>query len=162
MKKRGVDMDYKVKELDALNLIGISKSYSNGTEAQQHIADFWQQFFNMQWEQTLVAQSDNLLPGFLGVLLPHKDGRMDYMIAVTTDINDDSEFEMLQLAASKYMVVEAKGAVPKAIQHKMSEIHDYLTNNNDISAKQAPFFELYGEGDTTSDDYITELWVPIN
>ncbi|EHJ09066.1 GyrI-like domain-containing protein [Staphylococcus simiae] len=155
-------MDYKVKHLEALNLIGVTKSYSNGTEAQQHIADFWQQFFNMQWEQTLVAQSNNQLPGFLGVLLPHDNGRMDYMIAVSTDIEDDSEFETIQLAASKYMVVEAKGAVPKAIQHKMSEIHDYLANNHDISAKHAPFFEFYGEGDTSSDNYTTELWIPIN
>ncbi|MDM5686036.1 AraC family transcriptional regulator, partial [Staphylococcus aureus] len=27
--------------------------------------------------------------------------------------------------------------------------------------KSAPFFELYQDGDTTSEKYITEIWMPV-
>lgn len=44
----------------------------------------------------------------------------------------------------------------------MNHIHRELIPNENIEVKQAPFFELYREGDTESDNYITEIWMPIH
>ncbi len=84
------------------------------------------------------------------------------MIAVAGDNSDDIEkYDVITLASSKYMVFEAQGAVPKAVQQKMEEVHHYIHQYQADKVKSAPFFELYQDGDTTSEKYITEIWMPV-
>lgn len=59
------------------------------------------------------------LAGILGLCISELDGKMSYMIAVTGDNSADIEkYDVITLASSKYMVFEAQGAVPKAVQQK--------------------------------------------
>lgn len=131
-------MEYQLQQLASLTLVGIKETYENGRQAQQHIA------------------------GILGLCIPELDGKMSYMIAVTGDNSADIEkYDVITLASSKYMVFEAQGAVPKAVQQKMEEVHHYIHQYQANTVKSAPFFELYQDGDTTSEKYITEIWMPV-
>lgn len=43
----------------------------------------------------------------------------------------------------------------------MEEVHHYIHQYQADKVKSAPFFELYQDGDTTSEKYITEIWMPV-
>lgn len=107
-------------------------------------------------------KSDQQLNGLLGVCIPHQDKTMDYAIGVTSADDPHDGLDTFYLEGGKYLVVEAKGPVPKSVQQTMNHIHRELIPNENIEVKQAPFFELYREGDTESDNYITEIWMPIH
>ncbi len=80
------------------------------------------------------------------------------MIAVTGDNSADIEkYDVITLASSKYMVFEAQGAVPKAVQQKMEEVHHYIHQYQADTVKSAPFFELYQDGDTTSENILQKF-----
>ena len=101
------------------------------------------------------------LVGILGLCIPELDGKMSYMIAVTGDNSADIEkYDVITLASSKYMVFEAQGAVPKAVQQngRGSSLHTSISSRY---GKISTIFELYQDGDTTSEKYITEIWMPV-
>ena len=115
----------------------------------------------MKLDERLIEKSDQQLNGLLGVCIPHQDKTMDYAIGVTSADDPHDGLDTFYLEGGKYLVVEAKGPVPKSVQQTMNHIHRELIPNENIEVKQAPFFELYREGDTESDNYITEIWIPI-
>ncbi|HGN7240529.1 TPA: GyrI-like domain-containing protein [Staphylococcus aureus] len=144
-------MEYQLQQLASLTLVGIKETYENGRQAQQHIAGFWQRCY----QEGVIADLQLKNNGDLA-------GKMSYMIAVTGDNSADIEkYDVITLASSKYMVFEAQGAVPKAVQQKMEEVHHYIHQYQADTVKSAPFFELYQDGDTTSEKYITEIWMPV-
>ena len=51
--------------------------------------------------------------------------------------------------------------MPESIHRAMKEIHQQVLPKLDITLKNAAFFELYHSGDTGDDNYVTELWFPI-
>ncbi|WP_375794129.1 GyrI-like domain-containing protein, partial [Staphylococcus aureus] len=83
-------MKYKTIKLPKLTLLGIKKSYENGREAQQHIADFWGTCFAEGTISKLQASNNGDLDGLLGICIPELDGKMSYMIAVTVTIDNCS------------------------------------------------------------------------
>ena len=95
------------------------------------------------------------------VCLPKEDRTMDYAIGVPSTEDPHDGLETFNLEGGKYLVVEAKGPVPKSVQQTMNDIHHELIPRENIEIKQAPFFELYGPGDTQSESYVTEIWMPI-
>ncbi|HCY9944928.1 TPA: AraC family transcriptional regulator [Staphylococcus aureus] len=144
-------MEYQLQQLASLTLVGIKETYENGRQAQQHIAGFWQRCY----QEGVIADLQLKNNGDLA-------GKMSYMIAVTGDNSADiAKYDVITLASSKYMVFEAQGAVPKAVQQKMEEVHHYIHQYQANTVKSAPFFELYQDGDTTSEKYITEIWMPV-
>ena len=141
-------MEYQLQQLASLTLVGIKETYENGRQAQQHIAGFWQRCYQEGVIADLQLKNNGDLAGILGLCIPELDGKMSYMIAVTGDNSAD-------------IVFEAQGAVPKAVQQKMEEVHHYIHQYQANTVKSAPFFELYQDGDTTSEKYITEIWMPV-
>lgn len=157
-------MEYKETKLPELTLFGIKKTYNNGREAQQQIAKFWETCFAEGTISKLQAFNNGDLDGLLGICIPEIDGKMSYMIAVTV-IRDNFSvfdgFELTTLPSSTYFVFEAQGVVPDAVQLKMEAVHNYIHKYHDDQIKETPFFEYYQEGDTSSEQYITELWMPV-
>lgn len=111
-------MEYQLQQLASLTLVGIKETYENGRQAQQHIAGFWQRCYQ-EGNCGFTVKNNGDLAGILGLCIPELDGKMSYMIAVTGDNSADIEkYDVITLASSKYMVFEAQGAVPKAVQQK--------------------------------------------
>lgn len=155
------NMDYKIVKLEDTKIIGVYRHYKSGGHAQSNIPDFWEDVLEMKLDKRLMQKSDHHLNGLLGVCMPKEDRTMDYAIAVTSKEDPHDGLETFYLEGGKYMVVEAKGPVPQCVQQVMNQIHHELIPNENIEIKQAPFFELYAPGDTQSDFYITEIWMPI-
>lgn len=154
-------MDYRIENLESTKVIGAYRHYKSGGHAQSNIPDFWEDVHTMKLDERLLQKSDNQLNGLLGVCLPKEDRTMDYAIGVTSTEDPHDGLETFNLEGGKYLVVEATGPVPKSVQQTMNDIHHELIPRENIEIKQAPFFELYGPGDTQSESYVTEIWMPI-
>lgn len=154
-------MDYQIKSMKATHIIGVTRQFKSGGHAQSNIPDFWEDVTSMGLDRRLAEKSDLALNGLLGLCLPQQDGKMNYMIGVSCETNPNDGLETYQLEDNDYLVVNAKGKVPQSIRQAMRQIHQELIPTENIKLKRAPFFELYPEGDTQDDNYITEIWLPI-
>ncbi|MCJ1655644.1 GyrI-like domain-containing protein [Staphylococcus sp. NRL 16/872] len=157
-------MDYCFKDLENLKIVGIKRKYSNGREMQQDIPDFWQEVNNKQLTEEIIEKSNHKLSGILGICRTLENGALEYIIGVPTNQNIDNEsvYEMIALEAQTYIVFEAVGKVPQAVKETIAQIHQNVLPKLDVSVKSAPLFEHYLPGNTQSDDYITEIWIPIS
>ncbi|SUM48396.1 GyrI-like domain-containing protein [Staphylococcus kloosii] len=153
-------MNYRVEEKVSFIVSGYIREYASGQEAQENIYRFWLDFNEYNNGQYLMGLKNNQLDGLVGLCIPRQSGAMDYLIGVSVNkaING---CETIELPVTKYIVFDAVGKVPESIHRAMKEIHQQVLPKLDITLKNAPFFELYHSGDTGDDNYVTELWFPI-
>ncbi len=84
------------------------------------------------------------------------------MIAVTGDNSADiAKYDVITLASSKYMVFEAQGAVPKAVQQKMEEVHHYIHQYQANTVNQHHFLSCIRMVILQVERYYTEIWMPV-
>ncbi|KGF27877.1 MULTISPECIES: GyrI-like domain-containing protein [Staphylococcus] len=156
-------IQYKLEQLNHVQLIGVLRKYESDDEMQKDIPSFWQKVNNDGVVDDLIELSNQTLSGMLGVILQKEDNHFDYFIGVPCDNsnNNDSHFNTLELSAHKYVVIDAKGKVPEAIKSIMPKIYQELLPQAKFKTIRAPMFEHYLPGNTQSNDYITEIWIPI-
>ena len=153
-------MNYRVEEKVSFIVSGYLREYASGQEAQENIYRFWLDFNEDNNGQYLMGLQNNQLDGLVGLCIPRQSGAMDYLIGVSVNkaING---CETIELPVTKYIVFDAVGKVPESIHRAMKEIHQQVLPKLDITLKNGPFFELYHSGDTEDDNYLIELWFPI-
>ncbi|MCH8646493.1 GyrI-like domain-containing protein [Staphylococcus lugdunensis] len=154
-------MQYRLEQLEEIQVVGFHRSYRSGTQAQKHIASFWEDVISAHIDEELARRSDGTLNGLLGVCISHEDGRMDYLIGVTNQSIPHEGYSKVQLVKGDYLVVTTSGPFPDSIQRTMRHIHVNLLPREGFRIKDANFFELYLPGDIESDDYVAEIWLPI-
>lgn len=154
-------MEYEVKHLNELKVIGYLSKYATMQDAQQNLPKAWQKFHESGEEQTLSELSNHQLEGYLGVIVPTEAG-MNYLIAVTSDNQFGSVLHPYALPQGDYMVVNAKGPVPESIQQVCQKVFnpEFLASEGYHMA-EGPAFEFYPHGDVTSSDYEAQVYVPV-
>lgn len=157
--KGGISMTYKLRELEGLSVLGAKRTYNTMEEAQATINQFWNEFSASGREEELIKLADGKIEGMLGVCVPKGNG-MDYFIAVSSS-QEKAEWEKVTIPSGRYLVFEAKGPVPTEIQRVTNEAYETVLPSNDYELRDAPEFELYPLGNPMSEDYITEIWIPI-
>lgn len=85
---------------------------------------------------------------------------VNYWIAISSK-SDDESFEELLLPAGKWAIFKNKGALPEAMQELHKRIFTEWLPTSGYEFKNTPDIELYPEGDLTSKDYESEIWLPI-
>ncbi|PNZ70342.1 AraC family transcriptional regulator [Staphylococcus croceilyticus] len=157
-------MDYRFIDLEKLKFVGIKRRFNNGKEMQQGIPDFWQEVNDKQLTEKIIEKSNHKLSGILGICYSLDNGEMEYMIGVPTNTDGYNEgtYEIIELEAQTYIVFNAVGKVPKAVKTTLAHIHQNVLPHLDVTVKSMPLLEHYLPGNTHSDDYITEIWMPIS
>lgn len=93
------------------------------------------------------------------------DDSINYMAAyhVSNENQTKAEaigLELLDVPAADYFVATLKGPIPKSIQDGWRFVMEEYFPVYGYEHLGSPDFELYSQGDTTSEDYVMELWVP--
>lgn len=156
----GYQMNYRVEHLEQFKAAGERKIYGTMEEAQRGIVGFWETFNRSGKSDVLIQLKDNTLDGMLGLCFPRYDGGMEYVIGVSVT-QAPSDFETFIVEDGRYLVFDAVGPVPLEIQRVTNEIFQNVLPSSKYELRDAPEFELYHSGDVTSDDYKTEIWIPI-
>lgn len=92
-----------------------------------------------------------------------KGDKINYMAAYHLNNHTKAEelgLDILALPSAEYFVLTLKGPVPKSIQDGWQYVMEEYFPTYGFEHAGTPDFELYSQGDMTSEHYTMELWVP--
>jgi AraC family transcriptional regulator len=156
-------MDYRIIQRDAFKVIGkVIKLSTNCGEHNMGIAKFWGEcnVDGTTEEISSIDRGQNLL----GICLEFEGEKeeLTYMIGIE-DVNNSSEtgFETREIPSATWAVFTSVGPMPHAIIDVWTRIFQEWFPETGYEHANAPDFELYFPGDTSAEDYKSEVWVPI-
>ena len=173
----GVDMEYKIVEKPALEIIArtertISDKIMNGVIAPETWEKFWWdvwETFNREkryeYFQKLTGGKPGQVTGaeFMGVTtLSENMEEFSYAIGFENNGIDVPEgYEIIQIPASSWAVFESKGAVSKAIHDLEDRVFIEWFPSTGYEHDNKPELEIYLPGDRSSEEYRCQFWEPI-
>ncbi|MPM98547.1 hypothetical protein SDC9_145735 [bioreactor metagenome] len=135
-------------------------------ENNQHfekIPGFWSQCFRDGTFSKLLSLNDGSINGVFGLTVDfnYEENSLTYAIMTnSTTLNLDS-FEELILPEHTWAVFDCYGAIPKAIQDGWRYLNEEWIIQYPFKHAESPELEWYGEGNTFSDSYHSQIWIPI-
>ena len=170
----GNDMDFIVEKMNGFKVIGFEKVFSFDS-GYQEIPKFWQEYSEKYMgvlfgngkpqNQTEQVIRDSMV-GLYGVCIDDicKDGKFRYLIAGTYKGGDVPEgmtvYEFPDVEWAKFRCV---GSMPGSVQSVNTKIfREWLPGNPDYKIAMGANIECYySQGDTSSPDYESAIWVPV-
>lgn len=155
-------MNYRVEEIKEVRLVGYKERFTmdNG-ENFIRIPEFWNSVSSSDKINKLMSINDNKHLGCLGVCADGDEKSFDYYIATGSSkplINGMSE---ITIPASTYIIFECRGQMPDAQQLVWKKIFTEFFPTSAYEYTDGPQIEWYSDGDNTSDDYLSEIWIPV-
>ena len=160
---KGADpMQYKIVEKESFQVVGVKRTFScaNGEQSKE-ITKFWQDFYEDGTNEHLFPLNTGEINGVIGVCDMGENNLMDYWIATNYAGEDTKGFDTFMVPAAKWAVFEVKGAMPTAITTMVEKIYQEWLPSNAYELANGPELEVYSDGDTSSADYYSEIWLPI-
>ncbi len=169
----GNEMDYIVERMKGFKVIGFEREISFDS-GYSEIPKFWNEFCekymkplqNSENPQTPEEQTiADCRIGEYGVCIDDigKDGKFRYLIAGTYrggDVPDGmTVYELPDMEWAKFKCI---GPMPEALQSVNTAVfRDWLPNNPNYKIAMGVNIEYYFMGDTSSPDYESAIWVPV-
>ena len=88
----------------------------------------------------------------------------DYWIGTFTDKPCPESMEEIEIKESSWAIFEVIGAlrpVPTKMQEVWNRIYSEWLPNSGYDHAQLPEIEYYTNGDNSSDNYKSEIWIPV-
>lgn len=161
---KGVDpMKYRIVEKESFRAIGVKREFSlRDGENMTGISKMWIELNGDGTSKEIAALKDGEIDGLLGICTDYQDGKtMDYWIAAESSQQVPEGFMQLKVPAAKWGVFEVRGAMPDAIQKVWKQIFSEWFPSNQYENAGNAEMEVYPEGDPYSDDYVSEIWIPL-
>ena len=150
-------MDYKIEEKDAIAVVGTVREFNDDTSFVE-IPKFWEEHFK--------SGNGKHICGMFGICYDHDSGSnaFNYMIADIAEGKDNipDSFTSMQIPAKTWAIFPIKGAMPNALQEVNGRIwSEWLPNCREYEIDGNINVEMYSNGDTSSPDYYSEIWIPV-
>lgn len=162
----GSMMDYKIVEKEAFEIIEKVEAHSIENETNsKSIPDFWTRSHNDGTVKTLFENAtDNTF--IFGVCYGNNSDSaktFNYSIGAICDENTivPKGFRKNTIPARTWAVFECKGAMPKAIQDMWHKITAEFFPTSGYEPTYEMDIEAYTEGDMSSENYRSEIWIPV-
>jgi len=156
------EVNYKMVHKENLNFQGYSINVTsvNG-ENFKVIPKFWQDVMSDGRFQKLIDNHDEM--GVVGICYDHnmEESTFKYMIGVRNTELDDEGVTKVSFEPETFAAFEANGALPKSIQDTTTYIYNEWFPSSNYEHTGGPEFELYPQGDASSEDYVCYYWIPI-
>ncbi|WP_433750522.1 AraC family transcriptional regulator [Falsibacillus pallidus] len=156
-------MQYTIVEKEAFQLIGVKKRFSlMNEENTKGIPLLWQQVNEDGTSDELAGLNNGAVQGLLGVCVAApEENQMDYWVAAARDGDVPQKFLSYEVPSLKWAVFGVNGAMPNAIQNKWKEIFTEWFPSSGYQHAAGPELEVYPAGDAYSEDYYSEIWIPV-
>jgi AraC family transcriptional regulator len=150
-------MEYRIEAKDAFQVIGTARDYNMDT-AFEEVPKFWQEHYQ--------SGNGKYIFGMFGINYDedYSSGKFSYMIADRIDGKGalPDIFTTKEIPAKTWAVFPCRGAMPKALQDTATKtMNEWLPNCREYEMDGNFIIEMYSEGDTTSSDYYSEIWLPV-
>lgn len=157
-------MNVKIIEKEKFYLVGrhITTTSENGANHTE-IPEFWQSA-GADGTVSKVFQVPGIKELVGACIMADPVGKtFDYGICALVDEKpvDTMGFEVTEVGASSWAVFESRGAMPDAIQKVWQQIFAEWFPTSGYVHGNGPELEIYPEGDTTSESYYAEVWIPV-
>lgn len=155
-------MDYRIEKKESFGFYGLKKRFSTVDGANfKEIPVFWQTVLEDGSFETMMTGA--IESRSLGVCMPMKtdeDTEFDYIIGVFSEIPCEG-YDYYEVGEADWAVFEVKGPVNPNLQEAWKGIFSEWFPETGFQHAPLPEIEVYTDGDVTSDDYMTEIWIPI-
>ncbi len=163
--KGGSVMDYKVVKKEAFKVIEKKIVCSVNGDSNNEIPAFWDRCHADGTVKRLLELTSDKTDIF-GICYAHtqeKAQTFDYSIAAKVDGSADvpEGFSANVIPARTWVVFECKGAMPDAVQRLWHRICTEFFPSSQYEPTYEMDIEAYKDGDMTSPDYRSEIWVPV-
>ena len=161
--KGGYTMNAKIEQQNEFSVIGFRKSFNIET-SYNDIPLFWDEIMQTEFSPELKGIIKKFKIGELG--LCHGCGcDFDYFICGFYDNSLDTipkELEVLSVRSNSWAKFECVGPIPVALQSINTKIFkEWLPSNANYEMADELDIEWYDSGDTSADDYHSEIWIPV-
>ncbi|AXI07934.1 AraC family transcriptional regulator [Oceanobacillus zhaokaii] len=162
--KGDVEMEYKIMEKEAFQVIGkgIQTSTVSG-ENNRNITAFWNESNSNGFSEALAENCGPL--GLIGVCtdFDQQQENMTYFIGAEKQTETyPNEWQELEIPKATWAIFPVKGAMPEAMVKVWERIFSEWFPSTGYEHAEGPELEVYlSDGDPNSDDYYSEVWIPI-
>ncbi|MCA0986544.1 AraC family transcriptional regulator [Guptibacillus algicola] len=157
-------MQYEIVEREAFQVVGIKKGMScaNG-ENHSLIPKMWEEVNTNGTDQTLLKKNNGPVKGMLGICLSDNEQseRMEYWIAAAHNGEPPENMSKLEIPRSRWAIFSVQGAMPHAMQAAWKKIYSEWFPSNGYENAGGPELEVYSAGNPNSEDYRSEIWIPV-
>lgn len=152
----GNSMEYKIVNKDAFEVVALTKMFEDET-SKSEIPSFWGDYFK--------AGYDEKVCGSMGICYEEMNNSKRWRYGIGCEKQYVKEipegFEILNIPAHTWAVFTCIGAMPDAIQNMWKRIYSEWLPASNYSLLSDFDIEFYYEGDPSSDDYKSEVWIPV-
>lgn len=161
MLKGVQEMKYRIEEKGAFSVVGATERFSQLEGLGENVGKMWQNLPQETYAQ-LAALKDDVKDGLVGVYSEmYEDNTTDYYIGVITAKLNPENLVKLDIPAGTWAIFEITGAMPQALAETWSRIYSEWFPTMGYEHAPAPEIEWYGEGDMSSENYKSEVWIPV-
>ncbi|NYE08677.1 AraC family transcriptional regulator [Bacillus niacini] len=158
-------MNYKIVEKESFKVVGVKREFSceNG-ENLAGIPKMWDDVHVDGTNDLLFELNNGQLKGALGVCVDKRapgSPLMDYWIGTDHKGETPEGLLELEIPASKWGVFEVHGAMPDAMQNTWKQIISEWFPSSHYQHAGTPDLEVYSNGNPSSSDYYSEIWIPL-
>ncbi|PPA69086.1 AraC family transcriptional regulator [Jeotgalibacillus proteolyticus] len=158
-------MKVEVIEKGSVQVVGIRQEVSCADgENSREIPKIWGRVNQDGTADSLASINNGEIKGVLGICVDKskdKPDTIDYWVAAAHEGDRPERFETMELPASKWAVFEVRGAMPHAIQTMWNRIYTEWFPASNYKHAGTPDLEVYSGGDPMSEEYISEIWIPV-
>ena len=160
---KGVEaMNYRIEEFGEFRLVGYKERMSlKDGENFKRIPEFWNEVYHSGKSETMMQYNDNMNLCCMGVCTNEEEESFDYYIATGSDKEIPEDMDELIVPASTYVIFECIGKMPDGQQNVWKRIFTEWFPTSNYEIINGPQLEWYSEGDSSSEDYLSEIWIPV-
>lgn len=154
-------MDHRIEEKEEFSVVGVKKFVTlEGGENFKIIPQMWEDLPAESYNE-LKQLADGEPGGVIGVCADMYDNGFDYWIAAATNKPCPAHLCALRIPAATWAIFEVVGPLPGAVQDFWARIYGEWLPTCGYEHAPAPEIEWYSEGDSSSVDYKSEVWLPV-
>lgn len=160
-------MNYKIVEKGPFQVVGVKQTFSSSNgEHMTGIPKMWEDIHRDGTIELLLSLNNGPLKGVLGICVSSSDAKlgqtMNYWIVVEHDGDAIPDgLAKFEIPSSKWAVFEVHGSMPEAAQKAWSQIFSEWFPFQPYKPAGTPQLEVYPDGDPSSPNFYSEIWVPI-
>lgn len=152
----GTKMEYRIENKPAFRVVLMTRKFTEET-SMAGIPRFWDEYIAQGWMAKVCGQ--------FGVCLQAENGakEWEYGIGCRESLAREipAGFTTLDIPAHTWAVFPCRGAMPDSLQQLWGRVYSEWLPHSGYELAQGCDLELYTEGDTSSPDYYSEIWLPV-
>ncbi len=152
----GSVMDYKIVKKESFKLVANTRRFMS-EDSSKEIPLFWEEYFSKGMHQQVC--------GMIGICLTTEEGAKDFIYGIGCEekyLKQIPEgFTTLEIPSFTWSIFKCVGEMPAAIQNMWKRIYSEWLPQANYELIPGYEIEFYTEGDTSSKDYVSEIWIPV-